>query len=72
MEHALDLDTGHVLRPADVPAYLRHPAIAGRLVRVMGVASFSPPTASPLVADGERPDALPCPRASSPITDRRN
>ena len=43
MNHALDLDTGHILRPADVPAYLAHPSNAGRLVRVMGVASFSPP-----------------------------
>lgn len=71
MEHALDLDTGHVLRPADVPAYLAHPANHGRLVRVMGVASFSPPAAR-TARDGERPGALPCPRASSPTNDRRN
>lgn len=45
MEHALDLDTGQVLRPEDVPAYLLHPSNAGRVVRVMAVASFSPPAA---------------------------
>lgn len=45
MEHALDLDTGQVLRPEDVPAYLLHPANAGRVVSVLGVASFSPPAA---------------------------
>lgn len=43
MNHAVDLDTGQVLRPAELPAYLAHPANAGRLVRVIGVASFSPP-----------------------------
>lgn len=72
MDHAVDLDTGHVLRPDDVPAYLLHPANSHRVVRVMGVASFSPPTASPLVADGERPGAPSCPRASTPTNDRRN
>lgn len=66
MRLGLDLDTGHVLRPEDVPAYLAHPANAGRLVRVMGVASFSPPTARTATA-GERPGGrfAAAPRAST-------
>lgn len=72
MEHAIDLDTGHVLRPADVPAYLAHPANSHRLVRVMGVAPFSPPAAPSRRWGTPGGSFAATPRASSPTNDRRN
>lgn len=75
MEHALDLDTGAILRPTDITAYLAHPANHGRLVRVMGVAPFFPPvacTARDGEPAGEGVTPLTSPGGSSPTNDRRN